>query len=262
MESLLQIDAEKVTESIMACLKKELKSSGASGFVVGISGGVDSAVTATLLTRAVGRERVVGIIMPEIETNTKDIDDAKLVAEHLGIRYFVINITSPVLEVLKMFGDTYENAPRIAKGNVKARIRMVALYYYANKNNHLVAATGDKSEFLLGYFTKWGDGAGDVYPIINLYKTQVRILGKYLGLPSKIVNKPSSPGLWPGQTAEGELGLSYHDVDRVLALLVDQKLPVEEVIAKTGVSKEVVDEILRRIESSLHKRQPFKFCSI
>ncbi len=262
VEDLLAFDEKKAIESITTCLEDVMMKSGTRGYVVGISGGIDSAVTASLLVKAVGRDKVVGLIMPEKETSEADIDDAKTVAEHLGIRYEFIDITPVVENLLRLFGDDYETAPRVPKGNVKARVRMVTLYYYANKNNFLVAATGDKSEFLLGYFTKWGDGAGDVYPIINLYKTQVRRLGAYLGLPRKIVEKPSSPGLWPGQTAEGELGLSYEVVDRVLALIVDRGARPEEAASMLGVSMDIVNSILEKIRRGEHKRSPFKFCKI
>lgn len=259
---LPKIDYEKTFSLISDCIRDYLERSGAKGYVLGISGGLDSTVTATILSKSVGKERVFGLILPERESSTEDIEDAVHVAEHLGIRYGVIDITSAVESILNQFADTYASSDKVAKGNVKARIRMVTLYYFANKNNYLVAATSDKSEYLLGYFTKWGDGSGDVYPIINLYKTQVRELAKYLGVPEKIVNKPSSPGLWPGQKASDELGLGYETLDEVLYLLVDKQMPIDDVSEQTGVPVEMVSSVWRRILSSTHKRKSLVSCPI
>ncbi len=262
LENLLpELNYEKVTENITNCIKRYFKESGAEGIVLGLSGGIDSSVTAALLVKAIGSPRVTGLIMPEKESNTKDIEDAKIVAEHLGIKYYVMNITGIVEETLKLFGENYEDAPKIPKGNVKARGRMIVLYYYANKMNYLVAATGDKSEYYLGYFTKWGDAAGDIYPIIGLYKTQVRKLGAYLGLPSEIVKKPSSPGLWPGQTAEGELGLSYEIIDPIIYYLVEKQKPIGEVAATLGIDEKLVKDVWNRIISTQHKRSSLQACN-
>ncbi len=256
------LDYKKITDELITCITSILEQSKKEGVVLGLSGGVDSSVTAALLTRALGPERVVGLIMPEKETNQKDVEDALLIAETLGIPYMVIDITKPVEEILKSFGATYENTDVIAKGNVKARIRMVMLYYYANTHNFLVAATSDRSEYLIGYFTKWGDAAGDFYPIISLYKTQVRRLALRLGIPESIALKPSSPGLWPGQKAIDELGIDYNVIDDILYLLVDKQEPINEVSKKLGISKETVESIWNRIISTSHKRRSPPACPL
>lgn len=256
------IDYLKGAERIAKCVKDYLEASGASGYVVGISGGLDSALVSYLLVKGVGRDKVVGLILPEKETDIREIEDARFVAEWLGIRYIVLDITDAVENVLKMFGDSYERADRVAKGNVKARVRMISLYYYANTRNLLVAATSDRSEFLLGYFTKWGDGAGDIYPIISLYKTQVRKMAREVGIPERISSKPSSPGLWPGQTAEGELGMSYEEIDKILYILIDKQEPVEEASRFLGIQREKVEAVWRRVISSSHKRFKLQPCGV
>jgi NAD+ synthase len=141
---------------------------------------------------------------------------------------------------------------KLELGNIKARTRMTILYYYANKENKLVAGTGDKSEILTGYFTKYGDGGVDFLPIGDLYKTHVRDLSREMGVPEKIVSKPSSPGLWKGQTAEGELGIEYETLDRILYDLVDKGLPIEEI----DYDRKTVEYVDRLFKRSAHKRDP------
>ncbi|MEM0178721.1 MAG: NAD+ synthase [Fervidicoccaceae archaeon] len=256
------IDYARAADRISQCVKDYLDASGAKGYVLGVSGGLDSAVTAYLLVRGVGKERVHALILPERETDIREIEDAKLVADSLGIRYVIADISEAVEGILKMFGESYGTAERVAKGNVKARVRMTALYFLANTRKLLVSATSDRSEFLLGYFTKWGDGAGDVYPIISLYKTQVREMAKFLGVPEKIWRKPSSPGLWPGQTAEGEIGLSYEEIDTILHMLVDRQETVEEASRLTGIPIEKVETVWKKVISSSHKRFRLQSCGI
>jgi NAD+ synthase len=256
------LDYVQSAERIASCVREYLEVSGAKGYVLGISGGLDSALTSYLLVKGVGKDRVFGLILPEKETDSRDIEDARLVAESLGIRYVVSDITGAVEHILNMFGDTYETADRNAKGNVKARIRMVSLYYYANTRNLLVAASSDRSEFLLGYFTKWGDGAGDVYPIISLYKTQARKMARAIGIPERIAGKPSSPGLWPGQSAEGELGMSYDEIDRILYMLVDKQEPIEESSRILGFPRERVEAVWRRVLANSHKRFKLQSCGV
>src|SRR2546427_12614632 len=147
---------------------------------------------------------------------------------------------------------------KIPLANIRSRARMIVLYFFANLNNYLVAGTGDRSEDLIGYFTKYGDGGVDLLPISHLYKTQVRILAQHLGLPSKIVLKPSSPQLYPGHKATDEIPLDYDRLDRVLKMLFDDARSPGEVAEKTKVGIEVVDEVQRRFRSSAHKRSyPF-----
>jgi NAD+ synthase len=148
---------------------------------------------------------------------------------------------------------------RLAKGNLKARIRMAILYYFANVQSRLVVGTGDRSEILLGYFTKYGDGGADLLPLGGLYKTELRVLARHLGLPTSVVEKPSSPMLWVDQTAEGELGLSYEKVDRILVLLMEERLSKAKAKAKLSLNREV-DLVSRRIARTSHKREMPHIC--
>ncbi|MEM1619799.1 MAG: NAD+ synthase [Fervidicoccaceae archaeon] len=261
-ELIGSINYRLAIEEITSCLKGYVDSSGSSGLVIGLSGGLDSSVAAALAVRAVGPEHVTALIMPEKESPIGDVEDALEVARSLRLNYLVLNITGLVEETLKLFGKTYETSEDKARGNVKARLRMVCLYYYANANNYLVVATSNRSEFLLGYFTKWGDGSGDIYPLLSLYKSQVRQLGRVLGLPHRVLDKPSSPALWPGQTAQQELGLSYDVIDAALYLLVDKQMSIGEVSALLGLEEGEVSRLWRRVLESEHKRSPLKSCPL
>ncbi len=258
LDEIVNLDYEKISNRIGEFLVSKLEEAGAEGFVVGISGGVDSATTFALAVKHVGKEKVLPLIMPDSEvTPEEDVRDAKELVELFGLKPHVINI-APIVAVYKSAIPIYENdeVDKIPLGNTRARIRMTLLYYYANKLNRLVLGTGDRSEILIGYFTKYGDGGVDLLPIGILYKNQVRRLAVHLGVPEKIAFKPSSPRLWPGQTAEGELGVSYEQVDLVLYSLFDLKIPPEEVPEATGVPEEVVKRVLDLHKRSEHKRQP------
>ncbi len=248
------IDYKEASRVIEAFLKEYMEAAGAEGYVVGLSGGVDSSTSATLAVRAVGSTRVVGLIMPDItSTPPEDVEDAKYLAKMLGIKHYEV----PINSILERYTSLpfYDPSNKVALGNVKARIRMTLLYYYANANNYLVLGTGDKSELLLGYYTKYGDGGVDVLPIGDLYKTQVRILAERLGVPRRIAYKPSSPRLWPGQMAEEELGLSYEVVDVVLYAYFDLRMKPYEIPKATGIARELVKTILDKVRVSEHKRR-------
>ncbi|MEM2308446.1 MAG: NAD+ synthase [Sulfolobales archaeon] len=251
----LLVDAEKTVEAITSFIRGYVEGSRSSGVVLGLSGGTDSSVLAALTVRALGVDRVTALIMPERESSPTSISDAEEVARILKLKPLRIDITEGVNFVLRSFGDSYEASPRLAKANVKARLRMVMLYYLANKTNSLVLASSDRSEWLLGYFTKWGDGAADLYPLLNLYKTQIRLLGDYLGIPEHIVWKPSSPDLWPGHKASNELGADYDVIDPVLYLYVDRGMRVEEIARMIGVEQGLVSSIVSRISAYEHKRR-------
>ncbi len=223
------------------------------GAVVGVSGGVDSCTTLALVALALGPRRVTALILPSGFTPKQDVEDAVAVAKQFGVRYYVIGID----QLLSAYAALpfYDENNVVAKGNLMARIRMSILYYYANKNNLLVVGTGDKSELMLGYFTKYGDGGVDILPIGDLYKTQVRQMARLLGLPEHVVLKPSSPRLWAGQTAEGELGMKYSEVDLVL-YAYEIGIPKRDIPAETGVSRSKVESILARVRENAHKRAP------
>ncbi len=256
LDDIVNLDYDKISKSIGEFLQGKLQEAGADGYVVGISGGVDSATTFALAVRHVGKDKVIPLIMPDSDvTPREDVEDARRLVELFGLKPIIINI-SPIVAVFKSSIPAYEDeeSDKVPLGNTRARIRMILLYYYANKFNRLVLGTGDRSEILIGYFTKYGDGGVDLLPIGILFKNQVRRLAVHLGVPENIAFKPSSPRLWPGQTAEGELGISYNEVDLVLHALFDLGLPPEEVPEATGVEERVVKRILELHERSAHKR--------
>jgi len=250
------IDYDYVLERERVFLRDFLVKTGARGYVVGLSGGVDSSVTLTLLVRSVGAGRVYALILPdETSTPRSDVEDAVGLAEELGVGYSVVYINR-VLEAYASSLPFYDESSLVANGNLKARVRMAILYYYANLKGYLVAGTGDKSEILLGYYTKYGDGGVDLLPIGDLYKTQVRRLALHLGLPERIALKPSSPRLWPGHLAEEELGCSYETIDKILYHYVDLGMSPREVSEATGIPMETVRRIIARVHANEHKRLP------
>jgi len=252
---ILKIDFEEETERILEFIRRVVENSGASGVVLGLSGGVDSSLTAVLCVKALGREKVLGVLMPTNFTPREDVEDALELAETLGIRVETVNIdeiSEAFFKCLKV--DRSDPKARIPMANIRARIRMIILYYYANLRNYLVAGTGDRSESLIGYFTKYGDGGVDFMPICHLYKTQVRELARHLGVPERIAYKPSSPQLYPGHKATDEIPIDYSKLDLILVGLFDLKMEPEEVSRAVEVPLEVVEEVLRRFRKTMHKR--------
>ncbi|MEB3788826.1 MAG: NAD+ synthase [Desulfurococcales archaeon] len=257
INDVVSIDYGKAAEKIAEFIADRVESAGAKGVVLGVSGGVDSATVLFLSVKALGKDRVTALIMPDaLVTPSKDVEDAKNLTELVGVKTHIVNI-SPIVDVYKSSLPIYEDEEKdkVPLGNLRARIRMTILYYYANKNNLLVAGTGDRSEILIGYFTKYGDGAVDMLPIGILYKSQVRRLAEYLGVPRDIAFKPSSPRLWPGQTAEGELGISYDEIDVILYSLFDKNIPLEKIPDYTGISLEKVRKVYELYVKSEHKRR-------
>jgi NAD+ synthase len=247
-------EPEETISRIKRFLSTHLEETSSKRLVLGMSGGLDSSVTATLCALAVGNRRVLGVCMPEDETrNDKAIEDARSVASKLRIRFKIADIT-PIVQASQIT-LRIDKSKRIPWGNVKARLRAIVLYYLANLNRGLVVGTGDKSEIMLGYFTKFGDGACDLQPLADLYKTSVRNLAKHLGIPERIRVKASSPELWPGQTAEKELGFSYEKLDRILWGLERWMTP-EEIVRETGLKLALVRKVRDRWLKSEHKRRP------
>jgi len=250
LEKMTSLDFELVARRIEEFIRRKVSEAGASGVVLGLSGGLDSSTAAYLAVRALGRGSVLGLLLPDSRvTPPSDIEDARAVADALDIETIYIDIAS----IHRAYME-YLEPHRLAEGNLRARIRMCILYYYANLLNRLVLGTGDRSEVLLGYFTKYGDGGVDIQPLAGLYKTQVRALAAYLGVPKQIVAKRSSPRLWAGQMAEDELGLSYEDIDRILYSVFDLKMVVEEVSRSLGLPMDKVLSVLNRHQTTEHKR--------
>ena len=252
--SVLDLNWAEVETRIKRFIKDYVENSKAKGIVLGLSGGIDSSTAAALSALAIGGKKVLGLLLPEKETyNKKDIEDAKLVAEKFGLKTETIDIT-PALETIQKTIPAFNPEDKLCKGNLKARIRMVYLYYYANRFNLIVCGSSDKSETMIGYFTKWGDVAADIAPLMDLYKTQVRKLAEHIGLPREIVQKPSSPSLWPGQMAEEEIGINYETLDLILYGL-EHFMKTEEIARQLGLEKATVDKVKSRWKSMEHKRR-------
>ncbi|GAB6136992.1 NAD+ synthase [Halanaerobaculum tunisiense] len=208
---MLTKDYQAVTDKLVKWIEKQVLEAGCEGAVVGLSGGIDSSVTAVLSKQAFP-DNVLGLIMP-CESNSQDAEDAKLVAEKFGIDYQVIDLTDTFNNLLARLDAARDN---LAVANIKPRLRMTTLYYYANLRNSLVIGTDNRSELKLGYFTKYGDGGIDLAPLGGLVKTEVREIANVLGVPDKIITKAPSAGLWKGQTDEAELGVSYEEIDKYI----------------------------------------------
>jgi len=249
----LEIDCGKAKEKIGTFIRMRVEASGSTGVVLGISGGIDSALCAYLAASALGREKVLGLILPSEYTNQQDIGDAENVAEELGIDANTISI-KPMLEAYAEHIPNFEGHPVMPKANLQARIRMAVIYYHANLEKKLVLGTGNRSELMQGYFTKYGDGAVDILPIGNLYKTQVRQLAAYMGIPKKIMDKPPTAGLWAGQEDEKELGLTYPELDLILYSYLDKKMKPEKIASETKLDLALVQKVVARIKTSGHKR--------
>jgi len=252
--SILKIDPAATMQLIKRFIRNTVEKTGTKGIVLGISGGIDSCTAAALSSLALGGENVVGLILPEEETyNSEDVEHAKQVAQKFHFKTLEIDIT-PVLKAYYETLPIFDPADKVSKGNIKARTRMTYIYYYANTQKMLVCGSSDKSEVMMGYFTKWGDIAADISPLMDLYKTQVRQLAQYIGVPAEIVNKPSSPALWRGQLAEEELGIKYEVLDLILYGL-EHFMKTEEIAKQLGLDKHLVEKIKKRWLSMEHKRQ-------
>ena len=215
------LDYKEVEQSLKNWLTNKVNKAGADGAVVGISGGIDSAVTSVLCKKVFG-EDTLGVILPCI-SNKEDRKDAEMLAEEFDINYKIKDLSDLYQNFVMTLKDSdnegdssSSDSDQMALANIKPRLRMITLYYYAAKNNYLVIGTDNWSELKVGYFTKYGDGGVDLAPLGRLVKTEVRDLAKHLGIPEKIINKKPSAGLWQGQTDENELGVSYQELDHYI----------------------------------------------
>lgn len=251
LENRLLINYAFVKKRIINWLKE--KTLGTNGLVVGLSGGIDSSVAATLAVEALGNKKVFGLIMPTSSTPKQDLEDALTLAKKLKIQTKILPLDSLVEDLVK----TIKIQSIKAIGNLKARLRMTLLYGVANEKNALVLGTGDRSEILIGYFTKFGDGGVDFLPLGDLYKTQVYELGEFLGLPKSILKKEPSPALWTGQSAASEIGISYDQIDLILYHLFEQK---PRKINLPYIEKKQIAKIINLFETSKHKREMPSIC--
>jgi len=245
----LEAHREHVTDFVAA----QYEAAGADRVVMGLSGGIDSTLTSHLAVEAVGAENVHALVMPSEVNRESNMSDAERVAsELLDVEYDVVEIT-PIADA---FLDAYPDADedRMATGNLYVRIRAVLNYLVANTEGGLVVGTGNRTEALVGYFTKYGDGAVDCHPIANLYKQQVRQLARHVGVPDDLAAKEASAGMWVDQTDEGELGMDYDTLDSILALHVDGPLSVSATAEHLGVDAETIERVRGLYEGSEHKR--------
>ena len=249
LEKITNQDYDSIANRIQNGLKQKIEETDSKGVIFGLSGGIDSAVIAYLCNNVVKKKTLV-VIMPDSKISPEsETSDAIKIIDILGLDYKLLDINS----IHKEFSMVLEPEDK-ALGNLRARIRMNILYYYANLKKLVVLGSSDKSEFNIGYFTKFGDGAADVLPIVSLYKTQVRELARHLGIDEKIITKKSSPHLWPNHEAEHEIGVEYEEIDIILYCLLELKLPIEEIIKVSQINEEKVQKIYQLYKKSKHKR--------
>ncbi len=243
-------DYASITETIEKFLSEQIEKQHAKGIILGLSGGIDSAVLAYICKRKL-KEKTLAIIMPDTSITPAETEDALKMISLTGIEHKLIDI-KPIVNEYAMYLEPNKKS----RGNLRARVRTNILYYYANSKNYLVLGSSDKSEHLIGYFTKFGDGAADLTPIISLYKLQIREIAKYLGVPDNIISKKSSPHLWEDHEAEEELGVSYEEIDSILYCLVEKKLSVDETAKITQIDNSTIEKIYELNRNSEHKRLP------
>ena len=231
-------------------LRESFKKAGFSKAVFGLSGGIDSALVAYLLRDALGKENVLAIMMPYKSSNPDSLNHAKLVVEDLGINSKTIEIT----DMIDAYFKNEKEATSLRMGNKMARERMSILFDYSSKENALVVGTSNKTEIYLGYSTQFGDAACALNPVGDLYKTNIWDLSRYLKIPNELIEKKPSADLWEGQTDEQEMGLTYKEADQVMYRLLEENKTVEEVLAE-GFNKDLVDNIVRRMNRSEYKRR-------
>ena len=246
----LDLNLKEVHSELVEFLRENFKKAGFSKAVLGLSGGIDSALVAYLLRDALGKENVLAIMMPYKSSNPDSLNHAKLVIEDLGINSKTIEIT----DMIDAYFKNEKEATSLRMGNKMARERMSILFDYSSKENALVIGTSNKTEIYLGYSTQFGDSACALNPIGDLYKTNIWDLSRYLKIPNELIEKKPSADLWEGQTDEQEMGLTYKEADQVLYRMLEENKKVEEVLAE-GFNEDLVDNIVRRMNRSEYKRR-------
>jgi len=245
----LAIDPEEVSEKLVAFIRQKFSEAGYSRAVMGLSGGIDSSTSAYLAQRALGAENVWGINMPYRTSSPDSANDAQLVVRELGINFLTIELTEMVDAYFKYFPD----ADQIRRGNRMARERMCILYDQSAALQALVLGSGNKTELLLGYCTLHGDMASALNPLGDLYKTQVRNLARFLGVPERIIQKAPTADLWPGQTDEGELGFTYEEADKLLYFMIEERYTRAE-LKELGFADDFIQQVTDRVGKHAHKR--------
>jgi len=249
LNKIIEQDYSKISNKIQNSLKQKLDEIKSNGVIFGLSGGVDSVVTAYLCANSI-KDNTIALILPDSKISPKEeTEDAIKVVDELGLNYRLLDINL----IHGSYAKNLEPDDK-ALGNLSARIRKNIIYYYANAKNLTVLGTSDKTEHLIGYFTKFGDGAADLLPISSLYKNQVRGLAKYLGVTDSIIKKKSSPNLWKNHFAEIELDASYEQIDCVLYCIFDEKISIDETVKRTEIDKNTVEKIYNVYKKSKHKR--------
>ena len=242
-------DYNEIIFGIETGLVQKCNDNNKDGVIIGLSGGIDSVVLAYLCANSI-KSKTLALVMPDSKISPNDeTEDAIKIVDALELNYKLLDINS----IHKEYYNVLEPND-LSLGNLRARIRKNILYYYANSKNLLVLGSSDKSEFNIGYFTKFGDGAADLLPIVSLYKTQVREIAKELGVPTNIITKKSSPNLWPNHVAETEIGATYEEIDCILYCILDKKMSINETINQTKIEKETVEKIYQLYKKSEHKR--------
>ena len=245
----LRINAGLATRILSGFIRDSVTKAGMDRVVVGLSGGIDSAVSAYLAAQALGADKVLALRMPYKTSSADSLVDAEAVIEDLGLP----SLTLPISEMADPLIERFPDMSRLRRGNIMARLRMIALYDQSMAWGGLVLGTSNKTEFLLGYSTIYGDSGVALHPIADLYKFQVRQLARHLCLPGSIIDKPPSADLWVGQTDEAELGFTYDQADAALFLLVDERYRVDEVVAE-GFPRDFVVKIWERVKANHYKR--------
>lgn len=245
----LDINTALARRVLVGFIQDQIHKTGMNRAVIGLSGGIDSALSAYLSADALGAENVLAVRMPYKSSSEASLIDADKVIEDLNLP----NLTVPITPMADPLFEQFEDMSRLRKGNVMARLRMTILYDQSVAWGGLVMGTSNKTEFLLGYSTIYGDSGVALQPIADLYKYQVRQLSREMGVPDSILNKPPSADLWEGQTDEDELGFTYDDVDQVLYLLVDERYRVGEVVDE-GFDIEFVEQVWERVKRNHYKR--------
>ena len=245
----LSINTDLARKILTGFIKSELNRVGFTRAVVGLSGGIDSALSCVLAAEAIGKENVLAVRMPYKASSQDSLDHAQLVIEKFGVQ----SLTIPITEMVDPLIALDPEMSKTRKGNIMARCRMIVLYDQSESFGGLVIGTGNKTEILLGYSTIYGDAASAINPIGDLYKTQVRQLSRALGIPEEIVDKAPSADLWANQTDEDELGFTYEDVDKLFYLLIDQRYRLEECV-DAGFDQNFVRSVMRLVQRNQFKR--------